>query len=94
MYASRSGQAPSARRSSGERIRFPSRADEARQDEVAALDDRPLEMNKGNDAGKPAPSGLDRLEREIAPTDQEIGELVYEPYGITGEERATVEGTR
>ena len=46
MYAPRSGQAPSAHRASGERIRFSSRADEARHDKIAPLVDRTLEMNK------------------------------------------------
>jgi hypothetical protein len=32
------------------------------------------------------------LEREIASTDAEIDELVYELYGITDEERKLVEG--
>jgi len=39
-----------------------------------------------------APSQLERLEREIAATDQEIDELGYELYGITDEERKTIEG--
>lgn len=34
---------------------------------------------------------LDRLEREIAATDVEIDELVYELYGITDEERKIIE---
>jgi len=33
-----------------------------------------------------------RLEREIAATDAEIGELVYALYGITDEERKIIEG--
>jgi len=37
-----------------------------------------------------APSQLDRLEREIAATDDEIDELVYELYGITDEERKII----
>lgn len=36
---------------------------------------------------------LDRLEREIAATDEEIDELVYELYGITKEERKIIEET-
>ncbi len=40
---------------------------------------------------KPAPSELDRLEREIASTDAEIDGVVYELYGITDEERKIVE---
>jgi hypothetical protein len=37
------------------------------------------------------PSELDRLEREIASTDLEIDNLVYELYGITEEERKIIE---
>lgn len=38
-----------------------------------------------------APSELERLERQIASTDAEIDNLVYELYGITDEERKIVE---
>jgi len=34
-----------------------------------------------------------RPEREMAATDAEIDNLVYELYGITGEERKIIEGT-
>jgi hypothetical protein len=53
---------------------------------MVALVERMLELNKKKHSGKLAPSELDRLEREIAATDQEIDELVYELYGITAEE--------
>jgi hypothetical protein len=66
--------------------------DKARQDKVVALVDRMLEMNKRKHSGKLAPSELDRLEREIASTDREIDELVYELYGITDEERKLIGG--
>jgi Arc/MetJ family transcription regulator len=36
---------------------------------------------------------LDRIEREIASTDQQIDELVYELYGTTDEERRIIENT-
>ena len=36
---------------------------------------------------------LDPPDREIAATDREIDELVYELYGITAEERKIIEGT-
>jgi hypothetical protein len=42
-------------------------------------------------SGNRAPSELERLEREIAATDEEIDNLVYELYGITDEERSIVE---
>ena len=42
--------------------------------------------------GKLAPSEVDRLEHENAPTDAEIDNLVYELYGITEDERKSIEG--
>jgi hypothetical protein len=59
---------------------------------MVALVDRMLEMSKKEHSGKLAPSELDRLEREIASTDREIDELVYELYGITDKERKIIEG--
>jgi len=41
---------------------------------------------------KLAPPELERVEREISTTDQEIDELVYELYDITDEERQIIEG--
>jgi hypothetical protein len=73
-------------------IDFSNAADKARHDKMVALVDRMLEMNKKKHSGKLAPSELDRLEREIASTDAEIDELVYELYGISEEERAIIEG--
>lgn len=43
--------------------------------------------------GTLAASQLDRLEREIAATDAEIDNLVYELYGATEQERRIVEGS-
>jgi len=50
-----------------------------------------LEVNKNKHSGKLAPSELERLEPKIAPTDQEIGELVYDLYGIMDQERRIIE---
>jgi type I restriction-modification system DNA methylase subunit len=52
-----------------------------------------LELNKQKHSGKLAPSELDRVEREIARTDEEIDNLVYNLYGVTDEERKTIEGS-
>jgi hypothetical protein len=41
---------------------------------------------------KLAPSEVDRLEREIASTDAEIDDVVYELYRITNEEQIMVGG--
>jgi hypothetical protein len=51
-----------------------------------------LEMNWKMHSGKLAPSGLERLEREIASTDCLIDELVYALYNMTDEERVIVGG--
>ncbi len=74
-------------------------------DRMVALVERMLELNKrrgglGPPAARkqtgaqraPLPPELDRLERDIASTDAEIDELVYELYGITDEERKIIEG--
>ena len=58
---------------------------------IVTLVDRMLDANKKKHSGKLAPSQLDRLEREIAATDEEIDELVYRLYGITEEERKIIE---
>jgi hypothetical protein len=73
-------------------IDFSNATDKARHDKMVALVGRMLEMNKKKHSGRLAPSELDRLEREIAATDQEIDELVYELYAVTDEEREVVEG--
>lgn len=39
-----------------------------------------------------APSELERLEHEVAATDAEIDNLVYDLYRITDEERKVIEG--
>jgi hypothetical protein len=60
---------------------------------MVALVERMLELNKKKHSGKLAPSEIDRLEREIAATDEEIDNLVYELYGITDEECKIIEGS-
>jgi hypothetical protein len=67
-------------------------ADKARHDKMVALVERMLELNKKKHSGDLAPSELDRLDREIASTDAEIDDLVYELYGITTEEKEIIEG--
>ena len=73
-------------------INFSDSADKARHDKMVELVDRMLELNKQKHSGKLAPSQVDRVDREIAATDAEIDNLVYGLYGITGEERKTMEG--
>ena len=45
---------------------------------MVELVERMLELNKKKHSGKLAPSELDGLEREIAATDKQIDELVYD----------------
>ena len=66
-------------------------ADVGRRDKMVTLVERMLELNKKKYSGKLAPSELDRLEREIAATDAQIDDLVYELYEITDEERTIIE---
>jgi len=76
-------------------IHFSDPADNARHDRMVALVERMLELNKQKHSvpqSGVAPSELERLEREIAATDAEIDNLVYELYGITDEERKVIEG--
>ena len=75
-------------------IGFCDPADKARHDRMVALVERMLELNKKKHSGKLAPSELKRLEREIAATDNQIDELVYELYGITEEDRKIIVGDR
>jgi type I restriction-modification system DNA methylase subunit len=74
-------------------IDFSDPADRARHDKMVELVDRMLELNKQKHSGKLAPSQVDRIDREIASTDAEIDDLVYELYGIADEERRIVEST-
>ncbi len=71
-------------------INFSDPADKARHDRMVKLVDRMLELNKQKQSGKLAPSQVERVDREIAATDAEIDELVYELYGITQEERKII----
>jgi hypothetical protein len=50
------------------------------------------EVNKRKPCGRLAPSETDQVDREIAATDAEIDNLVYELYDITEEERKIIEG--
>jgi type I restriction-modification system DNA methylase subunit len=75
-------------------IDFSDPLDKARHDRMVAVVERMLELNKKKHSFPQsgiAPSELDRLERQIAATDAEIDELVYELYGITDEERKIIE---
>jgi type I restriction-modification system DNA methylase subunit len=60
-------------------------------DGIVRLVERMLELHKKKREGKLTERELERIEREIAATDAEIDELVYELYGITAEERKVIE---
>ena len=75
-------------------INFSNATDKARHDKVVALVDRMLELNKKKHSGKLAPSELDCVEREVASTDREIDEVVYELYVIADDERKIIEEKR
>ena len=62
---------------------------------MVKLVDRMLELNKQKHSVPQsgiAPSQVERVDREVAATDAEIDNLVYELYRITGEERRIIEG--
>ena len=59
-------------------------------DKLVALVDRMLELNKKKNALPPS-SERERIEREIAVTDEKIDEIVYGLYGLTEEEIRVVE---
>ncbi len=54
---------------------------------------RNIDLTAEDDSSNRARSELDRVEREIAATDAEIDNLVYELYGITEEERKIIKGS-
>jgi len=84
-------------------VAFSWAAQTARHDKMVALVERMLQLNKrrgalGPPAGArraPLPGGGDAaataLDLEIAATDTEIDELVYEVYGITEKERKLIQ---
>ncbi len=73
-------------------INFSDPTDVARHDKMVALVERMLDLNKGLPDIKTDQERI-IIERQIAATDKEIDELVYELYGLTEEERKIVEGT-
>ncbi len=75
-------------------IDFSNPTDKARHDKMVTLVERMIQLNKRKHSGKLAPSQIDRMDREIAATDEEIDNLVYELYGITDEERKIIEDNR
>jgi type I restriction-modification system DNA methylase subunit len=73
------------------RIDFSDSGAKAQHDKMVRLVTRMLDLNKKKHSGKLAPSELERMQREIAATDAEIDDLVFELYGITDKERKIIE---
>ena len=67
-------------------------ADVTRHDKMVSLVERMLDLNKRLPEAR-TDQEQTLLKRQIAATDKEIDELVYELYGLTDEERKIVEGT-
>jgi hypothetical protein len=60
-------------------------------DKLVSLVDRMLELHKKKNSLPPS-AEREKIEREIAITDEKIDEIVYGLYGITEEERKAIEG--
>ena len=71
-------------------IDFSNPTEKAKHDKLVALVDRMLELNSKKNALPPS-SERERIEREIAVTDERIDEMVYELYRLTKEEIRVVE---
>jgi type I restriction-modification system DNA methylase subunit len=72
-------------------IDFNNPSEKAIHDKLVSLVDRMLELHKKKSLIPPS-SERDKIEREIAVTDEKIDELVYGLYGVMEEERGIVEG--
>ncbi|MFH1011711.1 MAG: TaqI-like C-terminal specificity domain-containing protein [bacterium] len=72
-------------------INFSDKKDKARHDKMVELVERMLKLHKELPKAK-TPDEKTRLERQIAATDRQIDNLVYELYGLTEEEIKIVEG--
>ena len=71
-------------------IDFNNSKEKETHDKLVALVDRMLELNSKKNALPPS-SERERIEREIAVTDEKIDEIVYGLYGLTEEEIRVVE---
>ncbi len=65
--------------------------EKAIHDKLVSLVDRMLELHKKKNSLLPS-AEREKIEREIAVTDEKIDEIVYGLYGITEEERKIIEG--
>lgn len=72
-------------------IDFKNPAEKAIHDKLVTLVDRMLDLNKKR-ASIPPSAEREKIEREIAVTDEKIDEIVYGLYGVTEEEKKIIEG--
>lgn len=73
------------------RIDFANPEDKALHDRLVALVERMLEFHRRKADSSLPQSEREDMERDIARTDGEIDDLVYDLYGFTREERRLVE---
>ena len=69
---------------------FNNLSEKAIHDKLVSLVDQMLELHKKK-ASLPPSAEREKIEREIAITDEKIDEIVYELYGITEKERKIIE---
>ncbi len=74
-------------------IDFNNPSEKASHDKLVSLVDRMLELHKKKSALPPS-AEREKIEREIAVTDEKIDDIVYGLYGMTEEERRIVEGEK
>jgi hypothetical protein len=72
-------------------IDFNNPSEKAIHDKLISLVDRMLELHKKKNSIPPS-AEREKIEREIAVTDEKIDEIVYELYGITEKERKLIKG--
>ncbi|MDA8215609.1 MAG: N-6 DNA methylase [Nitrospiraceae bacterium] len=72
-------------------IDFNNPSEKAIHDKLVSLVDRMLELHKKKNSLPPS-AERDKIEREIAVTDEKIDDIVYVLYGVTEEERGIIEG--
>lgn len=73
------------------RIDFSNPAEKKKHDRLVALAKQMFELSNRRQSGSWGKTELESLEREIAETDAQIDNLVYDLYGVTAEERKITE---
>lgn len=72
-------------------VNFNNLSEKALHDKLVSLVDRMLELHKKKNSLPPS-AEREKIEREIAVTDEKIDDIVYGLYGVTNEERRIIEG--